>query len=130
VRQDYLRRRKCVTSTDDIDGRVTSVARPLGGGLYRKVPYKADLGVVALHISAGVVPAPIFSMTRIRKTGNREWNKELKSTPRTWANFETKNFLQQNEIVAEQYPSQQRGYTKYTDIVQLCGWESLSRFFR
>ena len=58
--KNHHRRMDRVTSTYDINDLVTHVASPLGGGIYIKVPYRADLGVVTLEISGGVVQAPIF----------------------------------------------------------------------
>jgi len=89
------RRMDRVTSTYDINDLVTYIASPLGGGIYIKVPYEADLGVVTIEISGGVVQAPIFSMSSVRTTTEKEWNQNLRSAPGVWADFETDKFLMQ-----------------------------------
>jgi len=91
----FHRRMDRVTSTYEIKNLVTYIASPLGGGIYIKVPYQMDLGVVTITISGGVVQAPIFSMTSVRNTTAQEWNGSLRSAPGVWADFETNKFLMQ-----------------------------------
>jgi len=54
------RRNDRITSTYVIERSITYIANPLGGGIYIKVPYLAELGVVTVKITGDVVQAPIF----------------------------------------------------------------------
>merc|ERR1740124_1067580 len=84
-----------VTSTYAIKDIISYIANPLGGGIYVKVPYSAELGVVTIKITGDVIRAPIFAMTSIRSTSATEWNDDLRHSPAPWADFETDLFLMQ-----------------------------------
>jgi hypothetical protein len=92
--KDWHRRMDRITSTYDIKATITYVANPLGGGVYIRIPYEANLGVQSLTISGGVVKAPIFSKTSIKTTTEAEWNAR-RIAPGPWADFETDRFLLQ-----------------------------------
>jgi len=93
--KDFHKRMDRVTSSYQINDLVTQIASPLGGGIYIRVPYEMELGVVQITISGGVVQAPIFSMSSVRTTTEAEWNGNLRSAPGVWADFETDKFLMQ-----------------------------------
>jgi len=95
ARKTKHKRNDRVTSTYGIKGSSTYIASPLGGGIYIKVPYLAELGVVTVKITGDVVPAPIFAMTSIHSTSATEWNDNLRNSPAPWADFETDIFLMQ-----------------------------------
>lgn len=67
------RRMDRVTVTYAIANATTLVANPLGGSLYIRVPYLADLGLVTLQVTGGVVQAPLFQATSFHQTTNEEW---------------------------------------------------------
>ncbi|GMI38455.1 hypothetical protein TeGR_g13725, partial [Tetraparma gracilis] len=83
-----------VSTNFDVTSTVLHVANPLGGGLYVMVPYLADLGEVQVVVSGGVVQAPIFSATSVKRTTEEEWN-AVRDAPGVWADFETDKFLMQ-----------------------------------
>jgi hypothetical protein len=55
-----------VTSAYPIDSTTVTVASPLGGGVYLKVPYLANLGEVTFQVTGGVIQAPYFSKSMFR----------------------------------------------------------------
>jgi hypothetical protein len=55
-----------VTSAYSIDSTTVTVASPLGGGVYLKVPYLANLGEVTFQVTGGVIQAPYFSKSMFR----------------------------------------------------------------
>ena len=87
-----------ITSTYDIKNETIYVANPNGGGVYLRVPYTNDLGVVAISITGSVVKAPYFRHTDMHITKDLEWmgvggvggNREA---PGPWLDLETENFL-------------------------------------
>lgn len=92
--KDFHLRMDRVTTSFDVGDTVVSVANPLGGNLYLRVPYEANLGAVTLDITGGVVQAPIFSSTSLKVTSESEWN-SIRTAPGPWADFETDKFLMQ-----------------------------------
>ena len=56
----YYMRMDRVTSSFPIVSENTTIASPLGGGIYIRVPYLADEGIIQVVISGDVVQAPIF----------------------------------------------------------------------
>ena len=81
-----------VSKSFPITSEVTSIASPLGGGIYVMVPYEADLGVQTVQLT-NVVPAPYFSATSLRQTTLAEWTDTERLHPGPWADFETDRFM-------------------------------------
>ena len=77
-----------------ITSETTRIASPLGGGIYIEVPYKADLGIVAVRIT-NVVRSPFFSATHFHKTTPEEWINTERTQPGPWADFETDKVMMQ-----------------------------------
>jgi len=86
------RRLDRVSATFHIVDRVTLVSNPLGGGIYVLVPYLAQLGLVTVQISGGVVRAPFFQRTKFLSMTNDDWQAR-RSAPAPWADFETDKFM-------------------------------------
>jgi len=83
-----------ITTSFDVKDEETTIANPLGGGIYIIVPYLADDGNIDVEVSGGVVQAPIFSMTSVRQTTPSEWE-TMRTAPGPWADFETNKFMMQ-----------------------------------
>jgi len=92
---NFYRRMDRVTSSFPIVTSETTVASPLGGGIYIRVPYLADEGTIEIRISGAVVQAPIFSKSNLRTTTRNEWENTLRNAPGPMADFETDKFLMQ-----------------------------------
>ena len=56
----FYKRMDRVTSTFPVVANKTTIASPLGGGIYIRVPYLADDGIIDVQIIGPVVQAPIF----------------------------------------------------------------------
>ena len=89
------RRLDRITTTFDVNSTSTYVANPLGGAIYIRVPYLADLGQITVNITGGVVEAPFFRKGRVATTTDVEWTNDRQVAPGAWMDFETDNFLMQ-----------------------------------
>ena len=72
----------------------TSIANPLGGGIYIEVPYLADAGIVKVKI-ANAVRSPFFSARSFDKTTLEHWRTAERHHPGPWADFESDRFMMQ-----------------------------------
>ena len=72
----------------------TSVANPLGGGIYIEVPYLANAGTVKVKI-VNAVRSPFFSARSFDKTTLEQWRKTERHHPGPWADFESDKFMMQ-----------------------------------
>ena len=77
-----------ITRTD------TTVASPLGGGLYLEVPLHADAGIVEVAIR-NALRSPYFSLKPFHQTSLEEWRSVERNQPGPWADFQTEKFLMQ-----------------------------------
>jgi len=77
-----------------IKERRTSIANPLGGGIYIEVPYQADAGRVKVKIK-NAVRSPFFSARRFDKTTLDQWKNAERLHPGPWADFESDKFMMQ-----------------------------------
>lgn len=59
----------------------TSIANPLGGGIYIEVPYLADAGIVKVRIK-NAARSPLFSAKSFDKTTFKQWADDRASTSR------------------------------------------------
>jgi len=72
----------------------TSIANPLGGGIYIEVPYQADAGIVKVKIM-NAAHSPFFSVRSFDKTTLDRWQKTERHHPGPWADFESDKFMMQ-----------------------------------
>ncbi len=72
----------------------TSIANPMGGGIYIEVPYQADAGIVKVTIT-NAVRSPFFSARHFDKTTLQQWRKTERLHPGPWADFESDKFMMQ-----------------------------------
>ncbi|MHC4116459.1 MAG: M60 family peptidase N-terminal accessory domain-containing protein, partial [Planctomycetota bacterium] len=72
----------------------TSIADPLGGGIYIEVPYEASAGIVKVRI-ANAVRSPFFSTRSFDKTTLEQWRKTERHHPGPWTDFESDKFMMQ-----------------------------------
>jgi hypothetical protein len=75
-----------------IEETQTSIANPLGGGIYIEVPYEASAGIVKVRI-ANTVRSPFFSARSFDKTTLEQWHKTERHHPGPWADFESDKFM-------------------------------------
>ena len=81
-----------ITSLYDINSEVVTVASPLGGGVYMRIPYLSDLDVITISVTGGVVKAPYFQHNTMHTTTEQEWL-DRRTSPGPWADIVTDNFL-------------------------------------
>ena len=77
-----------------INSTETTVASPLGGGIYIEVPLNAEAGVVEVAIR-NAVRSPYFSLKPFHQTSLDEWRNVERNQPGPWADFQTEKFLMQ-----------------------------------
>ena len=91
TKKDPSYRLERVTRTFSIVKTVTSIANPLGGGVYILVPHKSNLGQLDIQLS-GVIKQPYFSLKESDNTTDQEWQ-ERRTAPGPWAVFETDKYM-------------------------------------
>ena len=77
----------------EIRQQVTTVANPLGGGVYIVVPYLANAGMVSVQVQ-GVVEAPLFSLRSFDTMTAADWTAR-RTAGAPWADFVTDYFMMQ-----------------------------------
>ena len=95
------------TRSFEITRQVTTVASPLGGGVYIVVPYLANAGMVSVQVQ-GVVEAPMFSLRSFDTMTVADWTAR-RTAGAPWADFVTDNFMMQvptNYVYAKADPTQ------------------------
>jgi hypothetical protein len=90
--KDLHRRLDRVSITYALTHTSTTIASPLGGGIYLLVPYRAALGMLNVSVSGDVVEAPFFRATHYHTTTDDEWAVR-RTAPAPWADFETDKFM-------------------------------------
>ena len=91
TKKDPSYRLERVTRTFSIVKTVTSIANPLGGGVYILVPHQSNLGQLDIQLS-GVIKQPYFSLKESDNTTDQEWQ-ERRTAPGPWAVFETDKYM-------------------------------------
>jgi len=89
-----VRRLDRCTILYSINSLNTTVANPLGGGIYIEVPPGANAGVVNVTIT-GAARSPFFSATSFHRTSSPEWLNTERSHPGPWADFQSDKFMMQ-----------------------------------
>jgi len=77
-----------------IEATRTTIANPLGGGIYVEVPYLADAGVVTVAIT-NAVRSPFFCARSFDQTTREQWQTVERHHPGPWADFESDKFMMQ-----------------------------------
>ena len=83
-----------VSITFDIDSVVTTIAHPLGGGIYIEIPLGIDEGLQDIALK-NVVRSPFFSLKDFHETTLEEWQNTERHHPGPWTDFETDRFMMQ-----------------------------------
>ena len=94
VKKPRIKRLDRVSIVYPIEAIHTSVANPLGGGIYLEVPYQANAGTVTVKIR-NAVRSPFFSARSFDKTTLDRWQKTERHHPGPWADFESDKFMMQ-----------------------------------
>ncbi len=93
-RKPKIKRLDRVSIVYPIEDVHTSIANPLGGGIYIEVPYEASAGTVKVKIM-NAVRSPYFSARSFDKTTLHQWQKTERRHPGPWADFESDKFMMQ-----------------------------------
>lgn len=94
IKKSRIARLDRVSIVYPIEESSTSIANPLGGGIYIEVPYLADAGRVRVKIK-NAVRSPFFSARSFDKTTLDQWQKTERHHPGPWADFESDKFMMQ-----------------------------------
>ncbi len=71
-----------------ITSQITTIANPLGGGIYIQVPPESDEGIASIYLT-NVVASPFFSAKSFQQTSISEWQAIQRNNPGPWADFES-----------------------------------------
>lgn len=94
IKKPIIKRLDRVSIVYPIEEIHTSIANPLGGGIYIEVPYQANAGTVKVKIT-NAVRSPFFSARSFDKTTLEQWQKTERHHPCPWADFESDKFMMQ-----------------------------------
>jgi hypothetical protein len=94
IKKPRIKRLDRVSMVYPIEAIDTSIANPLGGGIYIEVPYLADAGKVKVRIR-NAARSPFFSARHFDKTTLDLWQKTERHHPGPWADFESDKFMMQ-----------------------------------
>jgi len=94
IRKPKIARLDRVSLVYPIEENQTSIANPLGGGIYIEVPYQADAGIVKVRI-VSAVRSPYFSTRSFDRTTLEQWQTTERHHPGPWADFESDKFMMQ-----------------------------------
>ena len=83
-----------ISAVYDITSTETTVANPLGGGIYIEVPFKANAGVVEVTIQ-GAARAPYFSFKSFDRTSLEQWRNVERNRKAPWADLQSEKFMTQ-----------------------------------
>lgn len=89
-----VRRLDRVSVVFDITQNITTVANPLGGGVYIEVPidtnYESEFAEISI---TGAVRSPYFSAKSFHQTSDEEWQSTERNHNAPWADFQTEKFM-------------------------------------
>ena len=94
IKKPKIARLDRVSIVYPIEDNQTSIANPLGGGIYIEVPYQADAGIVKVRI-VSAVRSPYFSTRSFDRTTLEQWQTTERHHPGPWADFESDKFMMQ-----------------------------------
>ena len=94
TKKPTIKRMDRVTTKYEINSTTTTIANPLGGGVYINIPYQNDLGILDITLE-NVVRSPYYARTAANKTSLSNWlNLErLRAAP--WTDIETDKVMMQ-----------------------------------
>ncbi len=81
-----------ITTEFPLDAATITIANPLGGGIYLKVPDGSDAGWFTMEIS-NAVKSPYFSYRAGKATAVSEWLQQVADSGAPWADFESDKFM-------------------------------------
>jgi len=87
-----IKRMDRVTIKYQIKNTTTTIANPLGGGIYINIPYQNDLGALDITLE-NVVRSPYYANTAVNKTSLSDWQNIERLREAPWTDFETDKIM-------------------------------------
>ena len=94
TKKTTIKRMDRVTTKYEINSTTTTIANPLGGGVYINVPYQNDLGVLDITLE-NVVRSPYYARTAANKTSLSDWLNVERLRAAPWTDIETDKVMMQ-----------------------------------
>ncbi|NNG10007.1 MAG: hypothetical protein HKM92_07525, partial [Arenibacter sp.] len=89
-----IKRMDRVTTKYEINSTTTTIANPLGGGVYINVPYQKDLGILNITLE-NVVRSPYYARTAANQTNISDWLNVERLRDAPWTDIETDKVMMQ-----------------------------------
>jgi hypothetical protein len=87
-----IKRMDRVTKKYEINSTTTTIANPLGGGIYINIPYHSSFGIVNITLE-NVIRSPYYANTVANKTSLSEWQNTERLHAAPWTDFETDKIM-------------------------------------
>ncbi|NNG09216.1 MAG: hypothetical protein HKM92_03525 [Arenibacter sp.] len=94
TKKPTIKRMDRVTTKYDINSTTTTIANPLGGGVYINIPYQKDLGILNITLE-NVVRSPYYARTAANKTSLSDWLNVERLRDAPWTDIETEKVMMQ-----------------------------------
>ncbi|MDO6604456.1 M60 family peptidase N-terminal accessory domain-containing protein [Arenibacter palladensis] len=94
TKKSTIKRMDRVTTKYEINSNTTTIANPLGGGVYIHVPYQNDLGILNITLQ-NVVRSPYYARTVANKTSLSDWLNVERLRAAPWTDIETDKVMMQ-----------------------------------
>jgi hypothetical protein len=89
-----IKRMDIVYTKYEITSTTTTIANPLGGGIYINIPFQKDFGIIDVTLE-NVVQSPYYANTVANKTSLSDWLDVQRKFTAPWADFETEKVMMQ-----------------------------------
>ncbi|RTE53906.1 carbohydrate-binding protein [Arenibacter aquaticus] len=93
-KKSTIKRMDRVTTKYEINSTTTTIANPLGGGVYINVPYQKDLGILNITLE-NVVRSPYYARTAANQTSLSDWLNVERLRGAPWTDIETDKVMMQ-----------------------------------
>ena len=94
TKKTTIKRMDRVTTKYEINNTTTTIANPLGGGVYINIPYQNDLGILDITLE-NVVRSPYYARTVANKTSLNDWLNVERLRAAPWTDIETDKVMMQ-----------------------------------
>lgn len=113
--KSIVKRMDRVSKKYDIIDEVTTIANPLGGGIYINIPFQKDFGIIDVALE-NVVPALYYGDTFANKTTKEEWDeKRYTSSSKQWTDLVPWTDIETNKMMM-QVPTSWVYATSFSEI--------------
>ncbi|MCK0156493.1 discoidin domain-containing protein [Cellulophaga sp. F20128] len=94
TKKNDIKRIDRVTTKYEINKTTTTIANPLGGGVYINIPFQNDFGILNISLE-NVVRSPYYARTVANHTSTSQWKNVERLRKAPWTDIETDKVMMQ-----------------------------------